>query len=238
MEEFFHHFKRKNFPKNATLITFDDGFRDNFKTVLPIIEEYKVPISLFITTGFINRTNLPYELAISETIEKFKDDVMKKCYSITKKKTKNKHDMYIALTKKIKFMEEPYKSYIISKIIGDGISYKKLSNNFLTWNDIFLLKNSPFTSFGSHLVSHTPLTTIPINECAKELNNSKVVIEKKLNCVINALSYPYGDYNQSVKKEVEKAGYSLGFTTEEKKIHCRKSDCYLLPRFSQNAMIN
>ena len=38
----------------ATVITFDDGYEDNFKNAKPILEEFNVPATFFITSGFIH----------------------------------------------------------------------------------------------------------------------------------------------------------------------------------------
>ena len=34
-------------------ITFDDGFRDNLTVALPILEKYRLPMTLFAVAGFI-----------------------------------------------------------------------------------------------------------------------------------------------------------------------------------------
>lgn len=41
--------------KRLTAITFDDGFRDNLTVALPLLEKYGLPITLFVTAGFIDR---------------------------------------------------------------------------------------------------------------------------------------------------------------------------------------
>jgi peptidoglycan/xylan/chitin deacetylase (PgdA/CDA1 family) len=38
-----------------TAITFDDGFRDNLTVALPLLEKYRIPVTLFITAGYIGR---------------------------------------------------------------------------------------------------------------------------------------------------------------------------------------
>ena len=233
LEEFIYYFNKKQFPKNATLVTFDDGFKDILDTVLPIIEEYKVPILVFLTTGIIDRVTVPYELLLSESLEKFPEETINNSYAITHKLTKEKQDTYVALTNKMKFMKDRAKHVLTSKISRIDIASSCLSDIYLTWEDIALLNKSPLVTFGSHLVSHAPLTVLSATERAKELIDSKNIIEKKLNCKIKAVSYPYGDYNRSVVNQVIKEGYGFAFTTEDEKIHCDRSDVYLLPRFSQ-----
>ena len=44
--------------KIGIALTFDDGYLDNLENVLPIIEKYKFPISIFIPTGLIGKMYL------------------------------------------------------------------------------------------------------------------------------------------------------------------------------------
>jgi peptidoglycan/xylan/chitin deacetylase (PgdA/CDA1 family) len=41
--------------RRLVAITFDDGFRDNLTVALPLLEKFKLPMTLFVTAGFINR---------------------------------------------------------------------------------------------------------------------------------------------------------------------------------------
>jgi len=38
-----------------TAITFDDGFRDNLTVALPLLETFQLPMTLFVTAGFLNQ---------------------------------------------------------------------------------------------------------------------------------------------------------------------------------------
>jgi peptidoglycan/xylan/chitin deacetylase (PgdA/CDA1 family) len=42
------------------LITFDDGYRDNYETAFPILKAEGVPATFFITTGFVDAPRLPW----------------------------------------------------------------------------------------------------------------------------------------------------------------------------------
>ena len=40
-------------PKNPVLITFDDGYKDNYDTVFPLVKSKNIPICIFVVTEFI-----------------------------------------------------------------------------------------------------------------------------------------------------------------------------------------
>jgi len=45
----------RTIEKRLVAITFDDGFRDNLTVALPILEKYSMPMTLFVTAGFIGQ---------------------------------------------------------------------------------------------------------------------------------------------------------------------------------------
>ena len=48
----------KRIPRRSAVITFDDGWRDNFVYAFPVLKKYQVPATIFLTTGFIGTTKL------------------------------------------------------------------------------------------------------------------------------------------------------------------------------------
>ena len=43
---------------NTVVITFDDGYRDNFLYAAPILKKYNVPATFFVTSGYINTNRI------------------------------------------------------------------------------------------------------------------------------------------------------------------------------------
>jgi peptidoglycan/xylan/chitin deacetylase (PgdA/CDA1 family) len=44
-------------PEKSVVITFDDGFRDNYLNAFPVLLKYSLPATLFVVSGFVSRTN-------------------------------------------------------------------------------------------------------------------------------------------------------------------------------------
>lgn len=41
--------------RNAIALTFDDGYRDNLTVALPLLEKFQLPMTIFVTAGFLDR---------------------------------------------------------------------------------------------------------------------------------------------------------------------------------------
>lgn len=66
---------------------------------------------------------------------------------------------------------------------------------------------------GSHGLSHTIFSQLSFEQQLKELRESKLVLEKNLNCGVNHFSMPYGWFSDEVKMLVKNTGYRSLLTT-------------------------
>ncbi|MEA3346656.1 MAG: polysaccharide deacetylase family protein [Candidatus Auribacterota bacterium] len=86
------------------------------------------------------------------------------------------------------------------------------AKSMMDWDEIKTLVKDGF-EIASHTVTHADLVKIDKGFLLKELTESKKMLEGELNIKINAVSYPYGHYNNEVIKAVKLAGYEMGIAT-------------------------
>lgn len=111
----------------------------------------------------------------------------------------------------------------------------KLACTSITENELIRLMNNPLINIQPHTVTHPCLTNCTEKEQIAELVSSKEYLQAHTNDKIYAFSYPNGDYNDDVIRNVQNAGYELAFTTEQR--HIRKKDkgnLFALPRIAIN----
>ena len=52
--------------QRSVAITFDDGYQDNLTVALPLLEKYQLPMTLFVTAGFVGRDGYLSESELRE----------------------------------------------------------------------------------------------------------------------------------------------------------------------------
>jgi peptidoglycan/xylan/chitin deacetylase (PgdA/CDA1 family) len=62
-------------------------------------------------------------------------------------------------------------------------------------------------TFGSHTQSHRALTRIPLEEAARELADSRKILESILGRSVTSLCYPFAKQNRAIRNLARKTGY-------------------------------
>ena len=197
--------EKQNIPKNSIIITFDDGYNDNYSEAFPILQKYGVPASIFLTTDFINTGRMWYheiEKSISNTNVKT-ISLNGNNYSLYTKKQKNE-----LLNKLIKY----FKSYDLEKgsvneFVDDlckrlNTQMNSINGLSLTWDQIKEM-NKFNISFGSHCVNHIPCSVHSEEILKREIIESKKIIDEMLNQNTIAFAYPYGEEKDYDKKTIK-----------------------------------
>ena len=82
----------------------------------------------------------------------------------------------------------------------------------LTADEIRKLGRNSMISFGSHCVTHRPLSSLPDQEAKQEIFHSKIKLEDILGREVQTLSFPHGAYDERHINWAKKAGYTRVLT--------------------------
>jgi len=209
-----------NFPKNAVMITFDDGYRDNYVNAFPILKKYSAPAVIFLTTDPIETGEpLFYDAlrqAITNTSRRLLDlrESGLRQYAI-----EPGNDLLNSMTVReiialSKTLDKSKKDRLIDTI-RQQLDVNGNHNNriYLSWDEIAEM-SAHGIEFGGHTKSHPQLSRLAYEECRHELETSKQIIEQRLGKKVRMLAYPFGsknDYNAVTEKAAMAAGYVCAF---------------------------
>src|ERR1700756_2483900 len=51
---------KKDLPKRAVVVTFDDGYTDNYEVAMPILDRFGVPAAFYVTVDCVENRRLPW----------------------------------------------------------------------------------------------------------------------------------------------------------------------------------
>ncbi len=206
-------------PPKPIIITFDDGFDDNYFNAFPILKGLDIPATFFISTDYIGKEKtfwydwLAYivlhvpscTLRLNEVFaRKINGDIKSRRSALSAILEYLKH---IPDSKRIKIihrLNEEYGHYYA----GNDLALSKP----MTWEQVREMSDAGM-EFGSHTVTHPILAHLSDSEVMMELSVSKEIIERETGRAVEAVAYPVGGkfaFNERVLFMAEQAGYKIG----------------------------
>jgi len=214
--------QRKPLPKNAIAITIDDGYKDNYLYAYPILREYGVPATIFLTTSYIDGLQTPLADKISFVLSHthLKEISLEGIGRFTLESEKRRYIASKLIIKRLKKLPGRRKKSAIEELLRvcqvevPPDLGKELT---LSWEEIKEM-NEKGIEFAAHTATHPELTNIPLEEAREEIESSKREIEKRLGKPVISFAYPSGIYNDEVVELVRKAGFLCAVTTKIEEI--------------------
>ena len=221
---------RKPFPVRSCLITFDDGWKDNYTHAFPILHAYEAPAIIFLTTGYIGTnkrfwhdrlTDLLYAVPFQErrnptSLRNWATISMEQLIpEVSRISLKSRQSIIVEITERWKPLEEAALERRLQQL--EMLQGQSLLTStppaMLSWENVMAMAAGGI-EFGSHTVSHTLLDRIPAPHLNAELRLSKETLESRLGKPVQFVAYPNGNYNESVVEASQECGYIGGFTCD------------------------
>lgn len=226
--------------ENSLVITFDDGYSNNYEYAFPLLQSMGLPFTVFVATGFLDSQNTLWndrlELAIFTTSKKeVPASILSRVLPI---ETPGEKLIAISALKdalKRKPLEEA--SHLVDQIcidLGLDPNHPKLADvRFMTTQELKKMADAGVT-IGSHGVSHAILSLETDERVWSEITDSKTVLEGITGMSVTLFAYPNGrreDFDERTKRALRRAGYLAAFTTIHG-LHSPNEDLFEIKRIS------
>jgi peptidoglycan/xylan/chitin deacetylase (PgdA/CDA1 family) len=184
-------------------ITFDDGWRDNYTTALPILRVYRLPVTIFVCPALSGKAAPFWPERVIALLRKTKPGSKPAQFAsqieMLKRKAPEERDCYLAALRE--------------RVRADGTIETFHTDRTLPPDEMLEMSRKGI-GFGSHTHTHQILTTISEASAREELRGSKVELELLLGRPCGVFAYPNGNWSPETRRVVEQAGFMRAVTTQ------------------------
>lgn len=239
IKEFDRRLAEDSFTGREMLLTFDDGYASNLYVVEPILSQFNLPFTVFIstdniTTGDFYPTSVCRLVTRAAGLDKLALPTIGQEFNMPTDADRAATCKVITKMLKTRPLDE------VKAIVGDLLSnispdeWENLKNRFecirpMNWEEVLKLSRKENVTIGSHCMWHIICHEQQKPEEVKhQLTGSKQIIEDRLQLPCDYFAYPNGNYTE-FSNDCVKSAYRLGFGADQKTEVC-KEQSFELPR--------
>lgn len=205
-------------PPRAVAITFDDGYRSTHDLALPILREYQLPATVFVTTGHMEKGSMWNDIILEAARrlpagELELQDIGHGRYPLHT--VADRHQTAAALTERSKYLPPAERAQLHRKL--EALAGVTLQRDLMLTREMLHALDRHQVEIGGHTVSHPILTRVDDATAREEIVNNKRQLEAAIGKPVRLFAYPNGkrgvDFNATHTQMVRDAGYAAAFTT-------------------------
>ncbi len=216
---------RKNARRTPLVLTFDDGYRDNYNHGFALARELEVPFTIFLIPGYIEsgdyfwwrqHKRLVRRTQVKEAI------VAGRTYHLDQLEERNALSRAIDRQLRYATSVAQREAFLVSirneLAIPSSVVPEEEPTLPLTWAEVQEMEESGWVSFGAHTLHHPILAyLIDPAELQHEVDDCRTLLEQRLGHPVRIFAYPVGQIQhigEDVLQAVKKAGYKWALTTK------------------------
>jgi peptidoglycan/xylan/chitin deacetylase (PgdA/CDA1 family) len=218
LEEALDRFRSRTLPHRAAVITFDDGYRDNYEHAFPILKRYGAPATLFLVTDILDRRERLWWDEVADGLIRLGSRGGAGLPSVAARVAGNawwNRPQHAAASIVTWLNDQPRRERreALSRLReSTGTTADDKTGLMMTWDDAREMGRSGI-SFGTHSKSHAFLEEIDTQEVVEELKGSRRRLEAELGIHARWLAYPRGRAIAGGEALLESAGIEAAVTT-------------------------
>ena len=185
----------RSLPKRCFLLTFDDGFREMHDVVAPILKEKGVPAIFFLSTGFIDNSDMAHHCKLSlllEQLSKTPSAGLREEVQDLLARNRVEGGNFESQLVSIRYTQRHLVNEIASLCEYDFGRYLAAHQPYLNSDQIRSLLKQGF-SIGAHSVDHPLYADLPFEEQTRQTVESIRFLAEHFELDHRAFAFPHSD---------------------------------------------
>lgn len=207
--------------QRAVMVTFDDGYLDNYELAFPVLRAQNAPGVFFVTTGFLDDRPLAWWDEIAWMVNRSPRSSLELKSWLAQPVTWVNGHRESAIGRLLKTFKglptKETKQFLddIAAETGSGRAPRSAADGlWMNWDHVREMVRGGM-SIGSHTVTHPVLSRVDDGQLHVELAESKRRLEQELAITIDSISYPVGQpdsFTPRCWEVAEQLGYKWAFS--------------------------
>lgn len=202
-------------------VTFDDGYEGVFTEAFPVLSEYRIPATVFLTVDSIETGRVAWYdrvFLILQVLPPGKLDLhldASRSFQLSSKQTRlaAATEIVTVLRSLPDWRRKEYCADLEKRVTLDE---RDVTGRMLNWSQVQTMQQAGI-AFGSHTVTHPVVGRLPPPEMERELADSKRFLEAKLGCPVLDFAFPFGKFDECALELssaiLSRCGYRSAATT-------------------------
>lgn len=188
-------------PHRAVVVTFDDGYADNYRHALPALLRHRIPATLFLTTGCVGERRLFWWDALG--------------YAAFHTGAGDPAALYARLLRECRAARPWSHGAVQRRIAALGVHVPAgLGDDLLLcWEQVREMHEAG-VAFGGHTDTHPWMAGLPGPERWDELTRPRPWLDRYAPATFRPFAYPNGFYDPELEGMTARAGFACALTCE------------------------
>ncbi len=215
--------KHRRDQRTLLVLTFDDGYHDNYTHAFALAQQLQVPITIFLIPGYVESGDYFWwqegkRLAQHSQVDEVKVEAHAHQLDQPEERNRLAQTIDAQLRHAGSVAErEAFLTAVREALAVPSSSAVEEATLPLTWAEIREMDRSGWVSFGAHTMHHPILAYLsdPV-EVQREVGECRTVLEQQLGHPVRTFAYPVGKpehIGDAALRAVREAGYDWAVTT-------------------------
>ena len=226
-------------PRRTVAVTFDDGYADVLHLAKPLLTQFGIPATVFVTSGALGRelwwdrldrvasaasSGLPFDLSIGRSGVKWHGKGL----------TGARPDWREVLYPILRALDQTTRDAVLDRLaelVGlsprtDRVGLRRV----VSPDELRELADGNLVQIGAHTVTHPALSQLSSDCQREEIAGSRRQLEAELGRPVTGFSYPFGDTGTRGATILQEEGFRYACESRNG-VAWRRTDQFALPRF-------
>lgn len=204
----------------SLLLTFDDGYRDNYTAAFPLLRSHNLPAAFFLPTAFVGTGEIPWWDRIAYLVKSSPRERLRLTFPVERAfdlppAGRERVVAEILRLYKDPGMREPAR-FLEELEIACDTPHPSLPSPrlFMDWDEAREM-HAAGMGIGSHTHTHPLLSKLSFDRQVAECRMSREILSAELRTPIDTFAYPdgkHGTFDDQARRAVAEAGYRTAFS--------------------------